>query len=270
MKRYIAAILAALMLSMLAACGASRVERKKELIVFAAASLNETVTELASIYESTHPGIKITCNFDSSGTLKTQIQMDAECDVFISAGQKQMDQIDAKSSPDINTEGLDYILPGSRTDLLENMIVLVVPKGNPAGIESFDMLAERLSDGTVFMAMGNSDVPVGQYAQKILAYYGLNETALSRSLTYGSNAKEVVMQVSEAAADCGIVYSTDAFSEMLTVVDTASAEMCGRVIYPAAVLNVSKNPDEALEFLEFLKSDEAAAVFEGVGFTSVR
>lgn len=269
MRRFIAAALAALMLLISAACGA-KTEPVKELIVFAAASLNETVTEIASIYESTHPDVKITCNFDSSGTLKTQIKMDAECDIFISAGQKQMDQLDIESSPEINTEGLDYILPGSRTDLLENMIVLVVPKGNPAGIESFDMLAERLSDGTVFMAMGNSDVPVGQYAQKILAYYGLNETALSRSLTYGSNAKEVVMQVSEAVADCGIVYSTDAFSEMLNVVDTASAEMCGRVIYPAAVLNVSKNPDEALEFLEFLKSDEAAAVFEGVGFTSVR
>lgn len=269
MKRYIAAILAALMLSMLAACGASTAPAK-ELIVFAAASLNETVTELASIYESTHPGIKITCNFDSSGTLKTQIQMDAECDVFISAGQKQMDQLDIESSHELNPEGLDYILPGSRTDLLESMIVLVVPKGNPAGIDSFDLLAERLSKGTVFMAMGNSDVPVGQYAQKILLYYGLNEAALYRNLTYGTNAKEVVMQVTEAAADCGIVYSTDAVSAGLTVVDTATAEMCGRVVYPAAVLNVSKNPDEALEFLEFLRSDEAAAVFESVGFATVR
>ena len=98
--------------------------------------------------------------------------------------------------------------------------------------------------------MGNADVPVGQYTQKILAYYELSEDDLAAagSVTYGSNVKEVTTQVSEAAVDCGIIYQTDAFSAGLTVVDTATAEMCGQIIYPAAVLNISQNPDAAQAF----------------------
>lgn len=121
------------------------------------------------------------------------------------------------------------------------------------------------------LAMGNSDVPVGQYTQKILKYFELSEEELAAagSITYGSNVKEVTTQVSEAAVDCGIIYQTDAFSAKLTVVDTASAEMCGQVIYPAAVLKTSKNPDGAKAFLEYLTSDAADAVFEAVGFTPV-
>ena len=119
--------------------------------------------------------------------------------------------------------------------------------------------------------MGNSDVPVGQYTQKILAFFGLSEEELAGAgcLTYGSNVKEVTTQVSESAVDCGIIYATDAFSAGLIVVDTATAEMCGQVIYPAAVLNVSKNPDAAQDFLRFLTGDEADAVFSAVGFTPV-
>ena len=119
------------------------------------------------------------------------------------------------------------------------------------------------------LAMGNSDVPVGQYTQKILAYYELNEEELVRagSITYSSNVKEITSQISEAAVDCGIIYQTDAFSAGLTVVDTANAEMCGQVIYPAAVMNISGNIDAAKAFLEYLKSDTADAVFEKVGFT---
>ena len=117
--------------------------------------------------------------------------------------------------------------------------------------------------------MGNSDVPVGQYTQKILAFYELDEEALANAgvITYGSNVKEVTTQVSEATVDCGIIYGTDAFSAGLTVVDTATAEMCGQVIYPAAVLNVSKNPEAAQAFLDYLRTDEAMAVFEAVGFS---
>ena len=144
-----------------------------ELIVFAAASMTETLTEIKDLYEAANPGVKITYNFDSSGTLKTQIQEGAECDLFISAGQKQMNQLDSTASAEVNTEGLDFVLQGSRINLLENKVVLVVPEGNPKGIESFDQLAELLKNGDVLMAMGNSDVPVGQYTQKILAWYEL-------------------------------------------------------------------------------------------------
>lgn len=242
-----------------------------EIVVFAAASMTETLTQIKALYETEHPEITITYNFDSSGTLKTQIQEGADCDLFISAGQKQMNQLDINASADVNTEGLDFVSPDSRLDLLENKVVLAVPEGNPKGLESFDRLAEALKAGDVFMAMGNSDVPVGQYTQKILAYYELSEEELANAglITYGTNAKEVTTQISEASVDCGVVYCTDAFSAGLTVVDSASAEMCGQVIYPAAVLKTAAHPAEAQAFLDYLLTEPAMAVFEAVGFSPV-
>ena len=242
-----------------------------ELIVFAAASMTETLIEIAELYKEVAPNVTLTFNFDSSGTLKTQIQEGADCDLFISAGQKQMNQLDKTASAEMNTEGLDFVLEGTRVDLLENRVTLCVPDGNPKGVESFDDLAKKLAAGEVLMAMGNSDVPVGQYTQKILAYYELDEAALAAAgtVTYGTNVKEVTTQVKEASVDCGVVYCTDAFSAGLTPVDYATAEMCGQVIYPAAVLNVSKNADAAKAFLDYLQTDAAMAVFENVGFAPV-
>ncbi len=242
-----------------------------ELIVFAAASMTETLTKLGEQYMADHPEVSIVFNFDSSGTLKTQIQEGADCDVFISAGQKQMNQLDITAKPESNPDGLDFVLEGTRFNILENKVALAVPEGNPAGIESYDDLAAKLKDGKVVLAMGNSDVPVGQYTQKILAYYELSEEDLAAagSVTYGSNVKEVTTQVSEATVDCGIIYQTDAFSAKLTVVDTATAEMCGQVIYPAAILKTSQNVEAAQAFLDYLVSDAGDAVFEAVGFTPV-
>lgn len=249
----------------------SLAEAQTEIIVFAAASMTETLTEIKALYEAAHPGIVLTYNFDSSGTLKTQIQEGADCDLFISAGQKQMDQLDINADASVNTEGLDFVVADSRINLLENKVTLVVPEGNPKGIESFDQMAEALKAGELFMAMGNSDVPVGQYTQKILAYYGLNEEELANAgeLTYGSNVKEVTTQLSEASVDCGVIYCTDAFSAGLTVVDSATPEMCGQVIYPAAVLKTAAHGEAAQEFLDYLQGEEAMAVFAKVGFSAV-
>ena len=249
----------------------SLAEAQTEIIVFAAASMTETLTEIKALYEAAHPGIVLTYNFDSSGTLKTQIQEGADCDLFISAGQKQMDQLDINADASVNTEGLDFVVADSRINLLENKVTLVVPEGNPKGIESFDQMAEALKAGELFMAMGNSDVPVGQYTQKILAYYGLDEEELANAgeLTYGSNVKEVTTQVSEASVDCGVIYCTDAFSAGLTVVDSATPEMCGQVIYPAAVLKTAAHGEAAQEFLDYLQGEEAMAVFAKVGFSAV-
>ena len=257
MKKIIAMLLVLTMTFSLMACGAEN-NTKAKLIVFAAASMTETLTELGNQYMADHPEVTLVFNFDSSGTLKTQIQEGADCDVFISAGQKQMNE-------------LDCVLEGTRFDILENKVALAVPEGNPAGINSYDDLIAGLKDASVMLAMGNADVPVGQYTQKILKFYELVEEDLAAagSITYGSNVKEVTTQVSEATVDCGIIYQTDAFSAGLTVVDTATAEMCGQVIYPAAVLNISKNVDAAVSFLEFLTTDAADAVFEAVGFTPV-
>ena len=288
MKKFLSLLLAGLLLCCLAACGtapassaapeataapasAQTAGEPVELVVFAAASLTETLTEIAEDYKAIAPNVTLTFNFDSSGTLKTQIQEGAACDVFLSAGQKQMDQLEAAADPAVNTEGLDFVAEGSRLDLLENKVTLCVPEGNPAGITSFDDLSDKLAAGTVLMAMGNSDVPVGQYTQKILSYYGLDETALADAgvLTYGTNVKEVTTQITEASVDCGIVYGTDAFSAGLSAVDTATAEMCGQVIYPAAVLKTSAYPEEAQAFLDYLSTPEAMAVFEAVGFAAV-
>ncbi len=245
-------------------------EEKTELIVFAAASMTETMNIIRDQYAKLHPEIELVLNFDSSGTLKTQIQEGAPCDLFISAAQKQMDQLDITADPEKNTDGLDFVLEGTRVNLLENKVTLAVPDGNPGKVESFDSLAESLKEHSVFLAMGNSDVPVGQYTRNILAFYGLDETDLASAgcVTYGSNVKEVTTQVSEASVDCGIIYGTDAFSAGLTVVDEATEEMCGgKVVYPAAVIKSGSAQEAAAQFLDYLFSEEAAEVFSSVGFT---
>ena len=239
-----------------------------ELIVFAAASMTETLTEIAELYKTAAPEVTVTYNFDSSGKLLTQIKEGADCDLFISAAPTQMNALDGSLIGDTekNPDGLDLIVIDSRVNLLENKVTLAVPEGNPKGIESFDQLAELLKGGEVLLAMGNSDVPVGQYTLKIFNYYGIDETAVADKLTYSNNVKEVTSQVSEAAADCGIIYATDAYSAGLTVADSATAEMCGQVIYPAAVLKGDKE-DATRAFLAYLQTDAAMAVFESVGFS---
>ena len=282
MKKLLSLLLALSLALALTACGskddgandadtqAGTNEEPVELIVFAAASMTETLNEIAEMYKEVAPNVTLTFNFDSSGKLLTQISEGADCDLFISAAPKQMNAMDGSLIGDTekNPDGLDLIVTDSRVDLLENKVTLAVPAGNPKGIESFDQLAQLLKSGDVLLAIGNSDVPVGQYTQKIFAYYGLDESAMTDCLTYGNNVKEVTTQVSEAAADCGIIYATDAFSAGLEVVDSATAEMCGQVIYPAAVLKGEKE-EAARAFLAYLETDAVMTVFERVGFNAV-
>lgn len=280
MKKLLSLLLALALVFSLAACGSKTDDtttddtqgdanaESVDLVVFAAASMTETLTEIAEMYKEVAPNVNITYNFDSSGKLLTQISEGADCDLFISAAPKQMNAVDGSliDDKDKNPDGLDLIVTDSRIDLLENKVTLAVPEGNPKGVESFDQLAELLKSGDVMLAIGNSDVPVGQYTQKIFAYYGLDESAMTDCLTYGNNVKEVTTQVSEAATDCGIIYATDAFSAGLEVVDSATAEMCGQVIYPAAVLKGEKE-EAAQAFLDYLQTADAMSVFESVGFS---
>ena len=270
-----------LMLTALFGCGQAsqtadgaqdtRSAQTTELTVFAAASMTETLNQIAEDYKTVEPNVSLTFNFASSGDLLSQIKEGADCDVFISAAPKQMNALDGslKDDADKNPDGLDELLDGTRIDLLENKVVLAVPEGNPKNIDSFDRLADRLGAGEGFLAIGNSDVPVGQYTRKIFAHYGLDEQSLADAgvLTYGSNVKEVTTQVIEGAVDCGIIYATDAYSAGLESVDEATADMCGQVIYPAAVLRNSAHPDEAKAFLDYLTGEDAGKVFESVGFT---
>lgn len=268
-RKKIGALLAVCLLAgSLGACGSTK---EKEFTVFAAASMTETLTEIGARYEKEHPGVRLVFNFDSSGTLKTQIQEGADCDLFISAGQKQMDQIDINADPEVNRENLDLVLEGTRTNILENKVTLCVSEEKKSEIKTFDQWAARMKEGNILMAMGNSDVPVGQYTQKILAYYGLDEEALKNEglISYGSNVKEVTTQILEGSVDCGIIYCTDAISAGLQIQDYAEEEMCGQVIYPAAVIKTSENAEEAKAFLDYLRTEECMEIFEGTGFSAV-
>lgn len=229
-----------------------------QLTVFAAASLTETLNEIAEQYKTVAPNVELVFNFDSSGTLKTQIEEGADCDLFLSAAQKQMNALQDE----------DLINADTRIDLLENKVVLAVPEGNPADIQSFEDIG---TDKCKLVALGNEDVPVGSYSIEILTNLGiLDELESSNKITYGSNVKEVTTQVKEAAADCGIVYATDAFSAGLETVDEATADECRQVIYPAALTTSTAHAEEAQAFLDYLTTDDAAAIFESVGFAMVK
>ena len=168
---------------------------------------------------------------------------------------------DGKNNPDKN----DFVLQGTRINLLENKVALAVPDGNPKDIKSFsDLLTDKVS----LLAIGNSDVPVGSYTLEILEYLGkpVSSFETEGKITYGSNVKEVTTQVKQGTVDAGIIYATDAKSAKLEVVDLATKDMCKQVIYPAAVLNVTKNEQAAKEFLDYLLTDEAMKIFESVGF----
>ncbi|MDR2615590.1 MAG: molybdate ABC transporter substrate-binding protein [Oscillospiraceae bacterium] len=225
-----------------------------ELIVFAAASMTETLTEIAELYKTAAPNVTLTFTFDSSGTLLTQIQEGAECDVFISAAQKQMNTLDEA----------DALAEGSRFNLVENKVALVVPAGNPADIHSFE---DAIAADSI--ALGNSDVPVGQYSEEIFTNMGAWNDEFLAKVTLGANVKEVTTWVSEGVVDCGVVYATDAFSAGLEVVASApEGTLTTPVVYPAAALTQSENISAASSFLDYLKTPEAAAVFERVGFAT--
>lgn len=229
----------------------NKTAEQTELTVFAAASLTESLTAIKEIYETVHPEIELVFNFDSSGTLKTQIEEGADCDLFISAGQKQMNALEEQIAAD------------SRVDLLKNTVVLVAPKAAQDPPQDFTAL-----DQVDSIALGNSDVPVGQYSQEILEHLGIWEKLnTDGKITFGSNVKEVTAQVAAGAVDCGIVYRTDAASETDVIVTAeAPADSYSPAIYPAAVLKDAPHAEEAQAFLSYLQTDEAMRAFSVVGF----
>ena len=257
----------ALAVGMLGACSPKQAEpkkdtkvekkegtEKKKITVFAAASMTETMEQIKKVYEEKHKNIELVYTFDSSGTLKKQIEQGAQADIFISAAQKQMNALDKTKTADAKV----VIDEASRFNLLENKVVLAVAKGNPAKVEKFEDLA---NDNITKIALGNSDVPVGQYSEELLKNLKIWEK-IQPKVTLGSNVKEVTTWVKEGVASCGIIYATDAYSAGLEVVATAKEGMIKTpVLYPAAVLKDSKNAKEAKEFLEFLKGNECKAIF---------
>jgi molybdate transport system substrate-binding protein len=240
--------------------------KQVELSVFAAASMTETLTKIGQQYSQVRPDVAIVFTFDSSGALKTQIQEGADCDIFISAAQKQMDQLDLSAGAKRNPQGLDLIDRDSRFNLVENKVVLAVPEGNPADIRCYEDLG---TEKVKAVCIGNEDVPVGVYSEEILRDLGIFDSLKARGIiTYGSNVKEVTTQIKEASVDCGIIYGTDARAAGLLIVDTAKGQ-CSPVVYPAAMVTRSRKKEEAQAFLDYLSGGEARAVFEAAGFSMV-
>lgn len=260
-KKISAYFMAFILVFALAACGTESSGLgsggKTSVNVFAASSMAETLNEIKVMYEEQHAGVEIVLTLDSSGTLKTQIEEGAPCDLFISAAQKQMEAL----------EDSGLIAPETTINLLMNKCVLAVSEGNPADIQSFEDLG---TDNLKLMVLGNGDVPAGQYAEEILTNIGLWDKLNSEAkISFASSVKEVTAQISGAAADCGIIYGTDAAAAKLEVVAEAPEGSCSPVIYPAALIKDAANPDEASAFLEYLKGPECSAVFEAAGFTAL-
>lgn len=238
----------------------NKTNAKTDLNVFAAASMTESLEELKEVFEEENPGINLVFNFDSSGTLKTQIAEGAYCDVFISAAGKQMDELDPNMESKDSNITID---PSTRFDLVENEVVLAVKEDSDKDIRSFDDIK---TDKVATIALGNADVPVGQYSESLLKNMGIWEM-IQDKINFGSNVKEVTSWITEGAVDCGIIYSTDAKAAGLKIVATANPDMLDKkVIYPAALIENSPNRESSEKFLEFLKSDNAREVFAQYGF----
>lgn len=243
----------------------------KTVTVFAAVSLTESLKEVAALYKKINSDVELVFNLDSSGTLKTQIEHGADCDIFISAAQKQMDVIDIKSPKAVNNRGLDFILQGTRFNLVGNSVVLIAPKSmRPKGVGRFEDLSTKGNVSLIVIA--NADVPAGQYAEEIFKYLGLwDKLKRENKLTFASNVREVLAQVANAAADCGVVYSTDAAStNKVAVIASAPKGSHRAIVYPAAVLKASKNEKEARGFMAFLRTPQAQSIFKKHGFIQVK
>ncbi len=255
------ALVAALGMLLASGCQTDQETGAVELHVFAAASLTEVLTEAAELYETVQPSVELVFTFDSSGTLADQIGAGAAGDIFISAAEKAMNDIDR------TTGGRDLVWPESRVNLFSNSIALVVQSGNPAGIQTWQDLA---GESVKLVALGNSDVPVGQYSEDVLQSLGLWDL-VRRKASLGSNVKEVASWVSEGAVDCGMVYATDAAVHGLDVIAQADERLLSRpIVYPAAVLVSSRQTEAAADFLAFLQGPESVAIFETAGFLPCR
>jgi len=228
-----------------------------ELNVCAGVGLTDVLTEINELYMQVNNNVTITTNFASSGTLQQQIEQGAPADVFFSAASAQMDSL--------QKEGL--ILNETRRNLLNNNIVLIIPKGSHLGITSFETLA---TDRVERIAIGDPQfVPAGKYAQMVLDELGI-AGQVEPKLVLGSDVRQVLTYVETGNVDAGIVFTTDALvSDKVEVVSAAPADINAKIVYPIAVIKTSKHPYIAEDYIDFLFSDQAKTVFGDYGFTVV-
>lgn len=278
-KRGLAAMLAASMVFSLAACGRedsgengsqekSLGEEETEIQVFIAASLNTVMTELAEKYNEDHPNVKITFNADSSGTLLTQIREGYECDIFFSAAQKQMDDLEA--------DGL--MVEGTRADVVNNQVVVITRKDSGTKVTGLENLGEAES-----IALAGGSVPVGRYTRQALISLGVlpetddpaaitteevSEALSGVEISVQDNVSKVLTAVVEGSCEVGTTYYSDTYGyeDDLDILETVSYDLTGNVIYPIARV-VNEEADDAQtaaaeDFLEYVLSDEVKEVFE--------
>ncbi|HPL53603.1 MAG TPA: molybdate ABC transporter substrate-binding protein [Bacillota bacterium] len=238
------------------ACGKVVPEPEVSLTISAAASLKGAMEEVKAAYAEEKPNVILTCNFGSSGSLQQQIEQGAEVDVFFSAAAKQMDALQEKG----------LIVEDTRKNILENKIVLIVPK-DVTSVTDFNDLT---SDNVKKIALGETkSVPVGQYSEEVLKKLNLMDTIESK-VVFGKDVKEVLTWVETGNADAGMVYETDSItSEKVRVVAYAPEGSHKPVVYPAAVIKDSKNIDASKNFMSFLCSEKAKSIFEKYGFAFI-
>lgn len=227
---------------------------QKEVYIVAAASMTDAVKEIGANYEKQHPDVKLMYNFGSSGALQSQIEQGAPADVFISAAQKQMNALEEENLIDKAT----------RRDLLENKVVLIVPKDSTLVLDDF---AAAATDKVSKIALGEpKSVPVGQYSEEI--FTNLNVWAdIKAKAVYASDVRQVLSWVETGEVDCGVVYATDAaISDKVKVLLEAPAGTHKPVVYPAAMVSSSKNPEIVEDFLAYLSQDEQKAILAKYGF----
>lgn len=243
-----------------------------EIQVFIAASLDTVMTELAEMYNEEHPEVKITFNADSSGTLLTQIEEGYECDIFFSAAQKQMDQLEA--------DGL--VEDGTRANVVNNQVVVVTLKDSGTAVTGLENLENARS-----IALAGGSVPVGKYTRQALVNLGKLESVEDVStittqqvsealggveISEQDNVSKVLTAVVEGSCEVGTTYYSDTYGyeDDLEILETVSYDLTGDVIYPIARV-VNEEADDAQieaaeDFLQFILSDEAKAVFDAYYF----
>jgi molybdate transport system substrate-binding protein len=236
----------------------SKALEQAELYVFIAASLKNTMEMVKKEYESEHPEVTVIYNSDSSGTLKTQIEEGARCDIFFSAATKQMEELEKGG----------FVKESSVQNLLMNQMVLIKPKGKETAVTGFDTITNASS-----LALAGEDVPVGQYARKLFEKMGILDKVMSMEINQGPNVTAVLTAVAEGSNEVGIVYATDAasMSDQVEVIAKVDKEMLDPALYPVGLID-NKEASEvekvaAADFMKYITgSEEAKKQFLDAGF----
>lgn len=228
----------------------------KEVLVLAAASLTDVLTELATTYKKA-TGVTVTFSFASSGALQIQIESGSPADIFFSAAQKQMNSLEEKSLIDSDT----------RKNLLENKVVLITPANSTLNIKSFN---DMVNPDVKKIGLGEpKSVPVGQYSEEILSNLSILDTVKAKAV-YGSDVRNVLSWAETGEIDCGIVYETDAkIANNINIITQAPEGSHRKVIYPIAIVSSSKNKEEAKKFIDYISTENSIKVFEKYGFSPV-